>query len=301
MPFDLASSATANNSRTFFAKSLRADASEARRVLVCCAWSEAISDMSSVLRFIVAACPTLNCQKIRPREKTMPHPATIQAFVFEFKIKLLPFRLRTLMVRRHPWLLLARRVSVPLRCTLEACVPVMAAEPIPVALRLSMMDEQTPQGNHPRPFAALHQSNARPSALARPEFLEYLQPALRRDEFLAHVSPKTLKAANRPRLLPAIRCVIRRGTASPRGLSVPRPLQPRQGRDPALRTKISPFHQFHVSRCRCDRSSLCDEFLDSRIRIRSEEHTSELQSHSDLHSFPTRCSSDLGCFQQFDA
>src|SRR5437868_11086443 len=88
MPFDLASSATANNSRTFFAKSLRADASEARRVLVCCAWSEAISDMSSVLRFIVAACPTLNCQKIRPREKTMPHPATIQAFVFEFKIRL---------------------------------------------------------------------------------------------------------------------------------------------------------------------------------------------------------------------
>src|SRR5476649_2388339 len=29
--------------------------------------------------------------------------------------------------------------------------------------------------------------------------------------------------------------------------------------------------------------------------IRSEEHTSELQSHSDLHSFPTRRSSDLGC------
>src|SRR5476649_884313 len=28
---------------------------------------------------------------------------------------------------------------------------------------------------------------------------------------------------------------------------------------------------------------------------RSEEHTSELQSHSDLHSFPTRRSSDLPC------
>src|SRR5215211_6235742 len=28
-------------------------------------------------------------------------------------------------------------------------------------------------------------------------------------------------------------------------------------------------------------------------RPRSEEHTSELQSHSDLHSFPTRRSSDL--------
>src|SRR6476646_10692551 len=30
-----------------------------------------------------------------------------------------------------------------------------------------------------------------------------------------------------------------------------------------------------------------------RKTIRSEEHTSELQSHSDLHSFPTRRSSDL--------
>src|SRR5476649_1555833 len=29
------------------------------------------------------------------------------------------------------------------------------------------------------------------------------------------------------------------------------------------------------------------------VRFRSEEHTSELQSHSDLHSFPTRRSSDL--------
>src|SRR5882672_8611212 len=29
------------------------------------------------------------------------------------------------------------------------------------------------------------------------------------------------------------------------------------------------------------------------VSQRSEEHTSELQSHSDLHSFPTRRSSDL--------
>src|SRR6476646_9035243 len=29
------------------------------------------------------------------------------------------------------------------------------------------------------------------------------------------------------------------------------------------------------------------------VQERSEEHTSELQSHSDLHSFPTRRSSDL--------
>src|SRR5579875_522711 len=32
---------------------------------------------------------------------------------------------------------------------------------------------------------------------------------------------------------------------------------------------------------------------DSAALSRSEEHTSELQSHSDLHSFPTRRSSDL--------
>src|SRR5215211_6912373 len=31
------------------------------------------------------------------------------------------------------------------------------------------------------------------------------------------------------------------------------------------------------------------------LQHRSEEHTSELQSHRDLHSFPTRRSSDLDC------
>src|SRR5476649_1707176 len=34
------------------------------------------------------------------------------------------------------------------------------------------------------------------------------------------------------------------------------------------------------------------DLTDGRCK-RSEEHTSELQSHSDLHSFPTRRSSDL--------
>src|SRR5215204_2494274 len=33
---------------------------------------------------------------------------------------------------------------------------------------------------------------------------------------------------------------------------------------------------------------------------RSEEHTSELQSHRDLHSFPTRRSSDLGLRTHID-
>src|SRR5579875_2628074 len=36
----------------------------------------------------------------------------------------------------------------------------------------------------------------------------------------------------------------------------------------------------------------------ARERARSEEHTSELQSHSDLHSFPTRRSSDLGSLRR---
>src|SRR5882672_11338545 len=35
------------------------------------------------------------------------------------------------------------------------------------------------------------------------------------------------------------------------------------------------------------------KFSGARKLSRSEEHTSELQSHSDLHSFPTRRSSDL--------
>src|SRR5882672_4899880 len=34
-------------------------------------------------------------------------------------------------------------------------------------------------------------------------------------------------------------------------------------------------------------------FFFGQRTFRSEEHTSELQSHSDLHSFPTRRSSDL--------
>src|SRR5476649_1361813 len=34
--------------------------------------------------------------------------------------------------------------------------------------------------------------------------------------------------------------------------------------------------------------------FDAHTGERSEEHTSELQSHRDLHSFPTRRSSDLG-------
>src|ERR1044072_6957205 len=37
----------------------------------------------------------------------------------------------------------------------------------------------------------------------------------------------------------------------------------------------------------------CEICVVMRYHARSEEHTSELQSHRDLHSFPTRRSSDL--------
>src|SRR5882672_6963162 len=44
---------------------------------------------------------------------------------------------------------------------------------------------------------------------------------------------------------------------------------------------------------RCSPGSISSSKV-RRATSRSEEHTSELQSHSDLHSFPTRRSSDLG-------
>src|SRR5215211_5799703 len=43
----------------------------------------------------------------------------------------------------------------------------------------------------------------------------------------------------------------------------------------------------------CSVSDCSPSASKTRSRFRSEEHTSELQSHSDLHSFPTRRSSDL--------
>src|SRR5882672_5706441 len=52
--------------------------------------------------------------------------------------------------------------------------------------------------------------------------------------------------------------------------------------------KVSKIEIKHVERV----PSVSDEMV--RANIRSEEHTSELQSHSDLPSFPTRRSSDLG-------
>src|ERR1035437_8367754 len=48
----------------------------------------------------------------------------------------------------------------------------------------------------------------------------------------------------------------------------------------------------------CEKSGNCElQALGYKytMMVRSEEHTSELQTHRDLHSFPTRRSSDLGC------
>src|SRR5882672_2971350 len=52
------------------------------------------------------------------------------------------------------------------------------------------------------------------------------------------------------------------------------------------------------ARPRRPRRRLCRRLPPRRVpvAVRSEEHTSELQSHSDLHSFPTRRSSDLRSF-----
>src|SRR5688572_28589588 len=51
-----------------------------------------------------------------------------------------------------------------------------------------------------------------------------------------------------------------------------------------------------------DNSELIDTLVCSaisrKLRSRSEEHTSELQSQSNLHSFPTRRSSDLLSMQR---
>src|SRR6476646_3839916 len=43
----------------------------------------------------------------------------------------------------------------------------------------------------------------------------------------------------------------------------------------------------------CMAQALSHDHFFERRSPRSEEHTSELQSHRDLHSFPTRRSSDL--------
>src|ERR687886_663957 len=49
-----------------------------------------------------------------------------------------------------------------------------------------------------------------------------------------------------------------------------------------------------VIQARCRRTSPRRIAANPRaMEVRSEEHTSELQSHRDLHSFPTRRSSDL--------
>src|SRR5215211_7765812 len=51
---------------------------------------------------------------------------------------------------------------------------------------------------------------------------------------------------------------------------------------------------WHLTRCiGCSSAAGRDAMPGGAEAARSEEHTSELQSHSDLHSFPTRRSSDL--------
>src|SRR5437773_6404359 len=119
----------------------------------------------------------------------------------------------------------------------------MTAEPVPVVLHLSMMDEQTPQGNRARPFAVLRQSNAHRAALVWRARLGYRQPALRCDEFPARAFPETWKSANRLRLLPTVRCVIRRCPTLPRELSAPALLPVQLFRDLTPSARVSRPHQ----------------------------------------------------------
>src|SRR5215204_319702 len=61
----------------------------------------------------------------------------------------------------------------------------------------------------------------------------------------------------------------------------------------ALRARLrTPPPRGPARRRGCERAR-CQPSQQWREAHRSEEHTSELQSHSDLHSFPTRRSSDL--------
>src|SRR5207253_10404339 len=100
------------------------------------------------------------CQTIRPTEKATPTAATIQALVVEFKMKIFlstAFRVPTsvgfFLDNKNP-----TKVGT-LNPVIQTKTP---SEPVRVKLRVSMMDEQTQQGNRPRPFAALHRSAARP-------------------------------------------------------------------------------------------------------------------------------------------
>src|SRR5882672_1235306 len=52
------------------------------------------------------------------------------------------------------------------------------------------------------------------------------------------------------------------------------------------------IHPILMRQCQ-DASAQVQEDVFMAVQGRSEEHTSELQSHRDLHSFPTRRSSDL--------
>src|SRR5476649_1733205 len=61
--------------------------------------------------------------------------------------------------------------------------------------------------------------------------------------------------------------------------------------------RLAALHQIEAFVDAFERQAVGDQVVDIELAlhvpVRSEEHTSELQSHSDLHSFPTRRSSDL--------
>src|SRR5215211_58472 len=61
-----------------------------------------------------------------------------------------------------------------------------------------------------------------------------------------------------------------------------------------IRDRPAPAQHVHAGVAFLHAGEVDGARLGVHLPPRSEEHTSELQSHRDLHSFPTRRSSDLG-------
>src|SRR5712692_1246843 len=141
--------------------------------------------------------------------------------------------------------------------TLDAVIQTTSSVPIRAARRPSMMDEQRPQGNRPRPPLAVRQSAARLLLSSSRARREYRPPVPRYDEFPGRVCREISRWASPPKSVQATRCRIRPATASRRVLFAPRPLQLRRNPHRALHATTSLRHQCHLSRCRCDRSSSC--------------------------------------------
>src|SRR5438477_9557848 len=102
--------------------------------------------MSSGLRLMAAPRLAFTCHAINPIEKTMPTPAAIQALVVEFKTVFLSKG------RIEYQFQLGFCDDFPAKIgTLNTVMQTISSVPVRATRRPSMMDEQRPQGNRPRP------------------------------------------------------------------------------------------------------------------------------------------------------